>query len=343
MDPDHAKDATPDSDHAKDATPDSDHAKDATPDSDHAKDATPDSDHAKDATPDSDHAKDTVAAAFDIAQKVVKDKDHLNEWSSDWRSDNRGRIAKWARTFAEGDGENNRQVTLTTTVTGLYKDTVKWKLAEDANEGTRISGSRKRILYRPMGSILSWVTFKNRPDKADLHVDLARLKIIIEAKGWQDPDLDKLLALLNIYTTQFGSYTTLLWQVPALGLAAQAFLMTIALGSPISDDGRIAAAAISIIIAWASQRLMHSQRGRAINQAELARRVSSKLSLKKFLGDDFALDDAVPRETNSQNVWEVDHRIYQIWKICMLIFVAVDIVVIISVLWGFNFFMTPLK
>jgi len=191
-----------------------------------------------------------------------------------------------------------------------------------------------------MGRVLSRATFGHQPGATDLRLDLVRLRIIMEAKGWQDPELDKLLALLNIYTTQFGSYTTMLWQVPALGLAAQAFLMTIALGSPISDDARLAASALSIIIAWASWKLMHSQRGRAINQTELIRRVSSKLSLKEFLGDDFALTDGVPKETNARNVWDVDHGIYQLWKICMFIFGAVDLVVIISVVFGLKFFNT---
>lgn len=172
-----------------------------------------------------------------------------------------------------------------------------------------------------------------------IQADLARLKDIIEPPPlpvFQQPADN--LTLLNVYTTQFGSYTSMLWQVPVLGLTAQAFLMTIALGSGIKDDARIAAAALSMIIAWASQTLMHSQRGRAINQAELAKRVSSKLFLKHYLGDDFALEDAVPRKTNAYDVWDADHRIYAIWKVCMIIFAAVDIVVIISASWNLNLF-----
>jgi hypothetical protein len=286
-----------------------------------------------------DHANDTVGAAFAVARAVVEDEKHLNEWSSDWCSNNRGTIARWLRSCEVRIDNDKHQVKLTTTVKGLYVDEVTWKLAAETGRRSTISGCRHRVL-RPMGQVLSRVTFGHLPGANDLHLDLARLKIIIQAKGWRDPDRDKLLTLLNIYTTQFGSYATLLWQVPALGLAAQAFLMTIALGSPVSDNARVAAAALSIIIAWASWKLMHSQRGRAINQAELVRRVSSKLSLKEFLGDDFALDDGVPKETNARNVWEVDHGIYHLWRDCMFIFGAVDIVVIISVVWGFMFFST---
>lgn len=180
---------------------------------------------------------------------------------------------------------------------------IVWSPGASAQVSPRISGQdpqhfrivTTKITEKPSGSC-------DEPAMLTARADLARLKEILEAKPHFSKPADE-LSLLNVYTTQFGSYTTMLWQVPALGLTAQAFLMTIALDSPISDDARIAASALSIIIALASRNLMHSQRGRAINQAELARRVSSKLALKQFLGDDFALDDAVPDKTNARNVW----------------------------------------
>ena len=62
------------------------------------------------------------------------------------------------------------------------------------------------------------------------------------------------------------------------------------------------------------------------------------LSLKQFLGNDFQLDDAVPKKTNAQNVWDVDHLIYGIWNVCMILFFAAAAVVIIAVLFGRNWF-----
>ena len=46
-------------------------------------------------------------------------------------------------------------------------------------------------------------------------------------------------ALLAVYAGQFGSYTTLLWQVPALSLTAQAFLFTIALAKDANPGARV--------------------------------------------------------------------------------------------------------
>jgi hypothetical protein len=179
---------------------------------------------------------------------------------------------------------------------------------------------------------------------------LARLKGFAEAAARDDASARRggdglqpgdMVALLNVYTTQFGSYTTLLWQVPALGLTAQAFLMTIVLGggSPVSHAARYTASALSIVVALASTWLMHNQRARAINHAELAKRVSYRLSLTNLVGGSFALDDAVPAlGADAQNVWAVNRVIYHIWAWCMYLFLAADLVVISAVLAGTTWF-----
>jgi len=266
----------------------------------------------------------TVAALPKDVWDVVANESRLDEWSGEWRKHDVTWTSHNKVLCAHGDPPYCLRWRTGTRIP--FRRSRKWEL-QVAREGVGT-----KITERALGRY---------PERARpmIRADLARIRDIVEPPQPADfrQTSDK-LTLLNVYTAQFGSYTTMLWQVPALGLTAQAFLMTIALGSPVSGNARIAAAALSIIIAWASQNLMHSQRGRAINHAELAKRVSSKLTLKYYLGDDFALEDAIPRKTNAYDVWDVDHRIYAIWKICMLIFVAVDIVVIISVEWNFNFF-----
>lgn len=138
---------------------------------------------------------------------------------------------------------------------------------------------------------------------------------------------DNLISLLGVYTMQFGSYTTLLWQVPALSLTAQSFLMTIALGYHSSNAARLIASVLSAFIAGASFALMHHQRGRAINHGELAKKLSEKLELAQLLGR-LEVDDAQPKTTNAERVWTVDHIIYQVWKVLMILFSGADIVVL---------------
>jgi hypothetical protein len=177
----------------------------------------------------------TVNAKLEDAWAVVANEARLNEWAPPY-------------TKATYKGH---ELTCETRRRWLYKDTYTWKLSPaEEKDHTRIDGTVERT-RKPLGWFIWLATLGIEQHKPDIGVNFTRLKIILEApaiiletptqKGFEP---DALLALLTVYTTQFGSYTTLLWQVPVLGLTAQAFLMTIALGMGISDDARIAASAL---------------------------------------------------------------------------------------------------
>ena len=70
---------------------------------------------------------------------------------------------------------------------------------------------------------------------------------------------DQLILLLGVYAARYASYTKLLWQVPALSLTAQAFLLTIALSHSNGVSARVTAAALSAVISAASYALMENQ------------------------------------------------------------------------------------
>jgi hypothetical protein len=135
-----------------------------------------------------------------------------------------------------------------------------------------------------------------------------------------------LASVLTAYASQFGSYTTLLWQVPALSLTAQAFLLTIVLTNGNGHFAKLTAAALSTVIAVASTKLMHDQRGHAMNHGELALRISRQLRLGAALGD-LKIEDAEPTGADAETVWvSWDHRIYGAWKFAMYLFLVVDVV-----------------
>jgi hypothetical protein len=185
-----------------------------------------------------------------------------------------------------------------------------------------------------------------------------------------NPDIK--VNLLSLYATQFGSYTTLLWQVPALSLTAQSFLLTIAVGSESSKYARLIASGLSIIIALSSYALMHDQRGHAINYGALSRRLSKQLGLVQILEGELNLDDAVPRITNAELVWEDkasrardtgifkilqpfkpiskafrkllsirSSAMYIVWRFCILLFLLTDLLVVYSALRSYNWFVIP--
>lgn len=51
------------------------------------------------------------------------------------------------------------------------------------------------------------------------------------------------------------------WQASALGLAAEAFLFTVAIAHDTSDAGRFIASGLAVIVAFAALALMHTQHG----------------------------------------------------------------------------------
>ena len=142
-------------------------------------------------------------------------------------------------------------------------------------------------------------------------------------------DAAVLASLLTVYTTQFGAYTSLLWQVPALSLTAQAFLLTIVLSSGNGHIAKLTAAVLSIVIALASTRLMHDQRGHAMNHGELALRISRQLGLGRKLGS-LEIEDAEPAGADAETVWvSWDHRIYHTWTTALYLFFLVDVAVLV--------------
>jgi hypothetical protein len=177
------------------------------------------------------------------------------------------------------------------------------------------------------------------------------------AEGEQPTPLthDQVIALLGIYAGQVGSYTTMLWQVPALSLTAQSFLLTISLTAGNGKLARLIAAGLSVVISAASYALMHDQRGHAINHGELAMRLSRTLPLPGTIETGLRVDDGVPTVTNADELWTwhydgesgagragllfrlgraVTSRVglmYVVWRACMFLFVMVDAGIITAV------------
>src|ERR1035438_8885387 len=155
------------------------------------------------------------------------------------------------------------------------------------------------------------------------------VKNLIEGK-WQRGDL---VSLLGVYAGQAGSYTTLLWQVPALSFTGQSFLLTIALMHGNSRWDGVIAVVLSFLIALGSLFLLHQHRGHAINHMIMAGRVSHLLGLKNLLGTvkeakgGLSADDAVPPDADAETIWDVDHWIYHLWRFACWAFLLADIVI----------------
>lgn len=71
---------------------------------------------------------------------------------------------------------------------------------------------------------------------------------------------DRWQAAYSAIASRRASYDSLMWQVPALGLSAQAFLLTIALGPDTARVPRLASAGLASLVALLSMQLMAKHR-----------------------------------------------------------------------------------
>jgi hypothetical protein len=104
--------------------------------------------------------------------------------------------------------------------------------------------------------------------------------IVAARDGSPELTPDVRAALLAVYAGQFGSYTTLLWQVPALSLTAQAFLFTIALAKDADPGARVVTGILSVVASLMSIYLMFSHRIHAERQGRVAIDLALQLGAK---------------------------------------------------------------
>jgi hypothetical protein len=82
--------------------------------------------------------------------------------------------------------------------------------------------------------------------------------------------------MYQIVAARRMQWDALPWQVPSLGLAAQAFLLSIALGSSVSRTSRLLAAGLAVVTAFLSLHLFIRQRQAEITDAEWLEKYETK-------------------------------------------------------------------
>lgn len=102
--------------------------------------------------------------------------------------------------------------------------------------------------------------------------------------GEDDGRADHLAATYAVIAARRAGYDSLMWQVPSLGLTAQAFLLTIALGPGTAQVPRLAASLLAGIVALLSMQLMSKHRlHEQIDSIELER-IEHDMGVTKALG-----------------------------------------------------------
>lgn len=95
---------------------------------------------------------------------------------------------------------------------------------------------------------------------------------------------DVLIAAYTVVGARRTSLDTMMWQVPALATAAQAFLLTIALQTDGSRAAQAIAAALGAVLAVLSAQLMAKHRHLEMSDSRLTERIERQLGLERRLG-----------------------------------------------------------
>ena len=265
--------------------------------------------------------------------------------------------AVWEAAKEEFARIQGRDDPVQTTMVKLRLETTRKQLIEA--KGADLEQARAMLAAHWAGQLA--LLLDAHPDaEADLNVLVQEIRKALPAgtaSAAQPKQTDGRTDLLTIFSTQFNSYTSLLWQVPALALTAQAFLLTIALNNMSTRGTTIVTSALAVLIALASWSLMHDQRGLAISHGCFVQELTEGMELDLTVPT--TEDDAEPwlktmrngqlgqigpldllkkitrtlpkgEPVTAKNVWVVPGVIYHAWRTCLLIFMVVNFGIFIS-------------
>jgi len=127
---------------------------------------------------------------------------------------------------------------------------------------------------------------------------------------------DKASTVYQVIGTRRIAYDTLMWQIPALGLAAQAFLLTIAFGADSSRSSRLVAGVLAMMVAFVAVQTMHKHRANETTDSLILERLEEENGIEVMPGvHPHARPDIRGRAVGNQMVdrWLNRHRSVRLW------------------------------
>ncbi|MFF5176792.1 hypothetical protein ACFY2Q_02015 [Micromonospora sp. NPDC000316] len=145
-----------------------------------------------------------------------------------------------------------------------------------------------------------------------------------------------LMAAYAVVGARRTSLDTMMWQVPALATAAQAFLLTTALQQGGSPAAQAVAAILGVILAALSAQLMAKHRHLEMSDSRLAERIERQLGLAVRLG---VPPHAAGRfRLGNRQPWWIRLSSYRLWLLGVASFGVADLVVALDAIVGLGVF-----
>lgn len=139
-----------------------------------------------------------------------------------------------------------------------------------------------------------------------------------------------------------ATYDTMVWQTTAISLAAQSFLLTLALGRDSRSAVRIVAALLSFAISLMTMQLMAKHRWGEILDSQLLENLETELGFQAVFGvlPHNKLDKRIPLTTSPKNrkrlesTWTRRRSSYRIWQFGLMLFGLTSLGIVVLVAFG---------
>jgi hypothetical protein len=147
---------------------------------------------------------------------------------------------------------------------------------------------------------------------------------------------DLMGTVYNVVATRRTAFDTMMWQVPALGLTAQAFLLTIAYGGGSSDLARDVAGFLALVVAGVAIQTMSKHRANEKTDSLLLEAIEARVGIEfdgahphsppsergAALGNELFKDNLVKRR--SFDLWILSLRLFALAGIGAVLITLID-------------------
>lgn len=133
------------------------------------------------------------------------------------------------------------------------------------------------------------------------------------------------IAVWQTMAARRSGFDAMMWQTPALGMTAQAFLLTLALGPGTARWARLISAVLSLVLSLMVMQLMAKHRQNEVCESRRLEQLEAKLRFKENFG---FLPHAIHKAANAdKRFWNASS--YRLWMAGLALFAIVAAVIIV--------------
>lgn len=162
-------------------------------------------------------------------------------------------------------------------------------------------------------------------------------------EGQATPTRTELYFVYQSLESRRATYDSMVWQTTAISLAAQSFLLTLALGRDSRSSVRVIAAVLSFMISLMTMQLMAKHRWGEILDSQLLENLERRLGFFEVfsvlphdkLGGRIPLNISVENAKRLRSTWVRSKSSYRIWQFGLSLFGMTSLGIVVAVMVGY--------